>query len=360
MLDIPFTSDPAQSFSVSLAGVRLQLEARWNDIGQRWTLDIVRASDGVSLALGIPMLVGQDFLAPYALALGGMFATDLSGAGLDAGEDDLGSRVVITWISPDEVAVLAAIPTPPPVIPYSPPVIVPPPVTPPFTPLSLGSTLKLWLRGDLGITQSSGNATAWADQSGNGNHVANVGTVPFVASSINGQPGITCAANAGMQNLTSMALPAGSPRSLFFIVKASSTVGGVLFCNARSSHTQEAWLLGAGGSVPGLAYASDAASFETISPATISGVPLLISVMTTGAAGALVTYKINDVSQSVSNTGTTVVETGSAGFGIGILPYLTGTLGFIGDICEAIICDTVLSAPNEALVRNYALARYGT
>jgi len=61
---------------------------------------------------------------------------------------------------------------------------------PPFLPTRLPG-LVLWLRADLGITLNGGNVSAWADQSGNGNH-ATQGTAAnqplYVSSGINGRP----------------------------------------------------------------------------------------------------------------------------------------------------------------------------
>jgi hypothetical protein len=274
-----------------------------------------------------------------------------SGAGIDSrvvlSVCDAAVRVRVTWVSGSGTYLLnvhgSATPTP-------------------FTPLSLGSTLKLWLRGDLGITQSAGNVTAWADQSGNGNSVVNSGTIPFVASSINGQPGITCAVNAGMQSTTSSPLPAGSPRTIFFVAKASSAVGGGLFCNRLSSHTQEVWLMGASGSQPGLTYASDGvvvAAYYKIPTPTISNIPSILEVSVTGAAGATPVVYLNGASQVPTQSGpSTSVETGTLGFGIGMFPYQPTIFGFVGDICEAIICDTQLPAPDDASVKNYLSSRY--
>src|SRR5262245_24839304 len=54
--------------------------------------------------------------------------------------------------------------------------------------------LRLWLRADQGVTtDGSGNVTAWADQSGNGNNATSSGvmTPTFVAnSSINNGPAV--------------------------------------------------------------------------------------------------------------------------------------------------------------------------
>lgn len=232
-----------------------------------------------------------------------------------------------------------------------------------FVPTDLGSTLKLWLRGDIGITQSGGNVTAWADQSGNANNVTNVGTVPFAASSINGLPGITCAANAGMQNTTSSPISAGGPRTVIVVAKASSEYGGALFCNYRTANTQEVHLWGAASPEPGMVYASNLGAGgrnQDISPTpTISG-SLILEVTYAGPSGALATAAINGAPQSVGVPygAAILVETGSAGFGVGILPYNTTAFGWHGDICEVIVCDSILSAANMAKLHDYLYLRY--
>lgn len=104
METLPFTSDPAQAFTVALGGAKYDVVARYNDSAGFWTLDIARAA--VPLVSQVPILIGQDMLGPYALQMGGLVATDLSGAGLDAGPDDLGDRVIVCWLSLDELAAI--------------------------------------------------------------------------------------------------------------------------------------------------------------------------------------------------------------------------------------------------------------
>lgn len=106
---LPFTSDPAQTFTVALAGTKYDIEARYNDAAGYWTFDLSLTSTGVTLISEVPILIGQDLLAPYALQIGGFVATDLSGAGLDAGPDDFGDRVIVSWLSPTELANLIAL-----------------------------------------------------------------------------------------------------------------------------------------------------------------------------------------------------------------------------------------------------------
>jgi hypothetical protein len=108
MLNVPFTPDYDQRFTSQLGDVRYVFDARWNERGQVWTLDIARESDGVQLIAGVPLLGGQDCLAPYALGIGGLFPIDLSLTDSDPGPDDFGERVIVTWFSNDELAAIRA------------------------------------------------------------------------------------------------------------------------------------------------------------------------------------------------------------------------------------------------------------
>jgi hypothetical protein len=109
MQELPFTSNPAQAFTVALGGTKYDITARYNDLAGYWTFDLTRTQDHAVLVSEVPILIGQDLLGPYALQVGGLVATDLSGVGLDAGPDDLGDRVTVTWLSPAELSALAAL-----------------------------------------------------------------------------------------------------------------------------------------------------------------------------------------------------------------------------------------------------------
>lgn len=102
---IPFTVDPFQGVTVSLGEDRYKFDARYNEEGF-WTFDLTRVSDGVQLLSSVPIFIGQDLLEPYALQIGGLIASDLSGAMLDVGAEDFGERVVVAWLSADELAAL--------------------------------------------------------------------------------------------------------------------------------------------------------------------------------------------------------------------------------------------------------------
>jgi hypothetical protein len=105
---LPFTDEPAQSFTVALGGSKFLIDARYNDIAGFWTFDVTAQTSQVQLVAGVPILIGQDLLAPYALGIGGFLATDTASGGVDAGPDDLGVRVTVTWLSEAELQIVRA------------------------------------------------------------------------------------------------------------------------------------------------------------------------------------------------------------------------------------------------------------
>lgn len=114
MLTIPFTSDPWHTFTTMLNEVEYRFSTNFNTRNERWYFDLAREDTGEVLVAGVPILIGCDLLAPYGLGIGSMFAHDLAAAAavedagilpqsVDAGENDLGSRVVVLYIAPGEV-----------------------------------------------------------------------------------------------------------------------------------------------------------------------------------------------------------------------------------------------------------------
>ncbi len=110
MLVVPFTSDYDQTFRTQLGDATYVIDARWNERGQRWTFDLTRDSDSVLLVAGVPLLLGQDVLSPYALGIGGMVVGDLSGTLSDPGPDDFDVRCPVVYLTPDELALLSGVP----------------------------------------------------------------------------------------------------------------------------------------------------------------------------------------------------------------------------------------------------------
>ena len=115
MLLIPFNNDPSNVFTTQFGNAKYTFETRYNEgptgEGGFWTFDMTRAIDNVKLVSGVPILLGQDMIEPYALGIGSLIPVDEANTDTDAGVDDLGVRVNVYWFSADEVAQAAAVAT---------------------------------------------------------------------------------------------------------------------------------------------------------------------------------------------------------------------------------------------------------
>ena len=212
---------------------------------------------------------------------------------------------------------------------------------------------KLWLRGDLGITQSGGNVTAWADQSGTGNDAANSGTIPYVASSINGQPGLTIAAGTG---LTGNANPVttGSARSTFVVAKGTNAAAYSLFCYRKTGAYWAAQM----NYQTSFSYVETdgVAQNNTITPGFNPGASN--NIFQHGSDGVFtnpIKLWINNVSKTVTGTQLNT-ESGTAGYIVGNTANFTQ--GWVGDIAEVIVYDTDLGSTDRNSVYSYLSARY--
>ncbi|KAA6459622.1 hypothetical protein DYQ86_16010 [Acidobacteria bacterium AB60] len=67
-----------QRFQISLAGVQYQMTVRWNAMNETWVLDLADQS-GNPILSGIPLVTGEDLLAPFGyLDLGGQLIVQTS------------------------------------------------------------------------------------------------------------------------------------------------------------------------------------------------------------------------------------------------------------------------------------------
>ena len=211
---------------------------------------------------------------------------------------------------------------------------------------------KLWLRGDLGITQAAGLVSAWADQSGNANDAAQ-GTGAkqpvFSASSINGQPGLTF---SGAKFLDGAGDPVGPDAARTYFIVASLSDGGDLYVSRpngtalyqdvpQSSSLGNRWIC-------------DGASNTTIATAPALS-PCIYESTYAGALGA-VTCTIDGVSYAVSGS---LLAGDSLGSGYRVNTRDGSVFSVAGDVCEIIIYDSVLASGDATTVRNYLGARYG-
>ena len=101
MVLIPFTSTK-ETFTCQLGDWLFRFDTLFNDYEGIWHFDLTDAATNTRLASSIPVLLGEDLLYPMNLGIGTMMVIDMSGAGLEAGPDDLGTRVVVAYYTPEE------------------------------------------------------------------------------------------------------------------------------------------------------------------------------------------------------------------------------------------------------------------
>lgn len=101
--ELPLSNDAAQAFTCQLGEVKYYFEARINSRNGVWTLDMYDDATRAPIIQGMALVLGQDLLAPYNFGIGSLVVIDNSAQGKEAGEEDLGARVAVYWVSPDEV-----------------------------------------------------------------------------------------------------------------------------------------------------------------------------------------------------------------------------------------------------------------
>ena len=82
------------------------VRALWNAPGQAWHLYLT-ASDGTDLLIGKAIRVGVDMLSQHvgaSLPPGALVAVDTTGRGIDPGRTELGGRVVLVYVTAEELA----------------------------------------------------------------------------------------------------------------------------------------------------------------------------------------------------------------------------------------------------------------
>lgn len=106
IVDLPVLQDGSWfQFSIELDSVTYQFEFRWNERESCWYTTL-RDGEGNPIVSGRKVVLGPLFHKfrsnPSAPQLGDVYVTDTSGAELDAGLEDLGRRVKLTYASDSE------------------------------------------------------------------------------------------------------------------------------------------------------------------------------------------------------------------------------------------------------------------
>lgn len=108
MVLIPFTSTKEQ-FTCQLGDYIFRFATLFNDYEAVWHFDLIDATTGEVICYQIPVLLGCDLLYPLNLGIGAMFAADMSNTGVDAGADDLGDRIIVSYYTEQEKAAYAIV-----------------------------------------------------------------------------------------------------------------------------------------------------------------------------------------------------------------------------------------------------------
>lgn len=108
MVIIPFSGIPKEDVDFNLNGLEVTLQARYSDVADCWGLTILdRTFDPPRPILeGVTLVTGVDVLHPFAIGLGGLACVSTDGSGVDPGQGELGQRVKVVYLTPDEVAAL--------------------------------------------------------------------------------------------------------------------------------------------------------------------------------------------------------------------------------------------------------------
>lgn len=93
--------DPEQRFELTLEEIRYECRVRWNSRLELWFIDILEAASRSPVALGRALVLGE--LIAKAELGGALMMVDWSRTGREAGLADLGTRVELWYLGPDDL-----------------------------------------------------------------------------------------------------------------------------------------------------------------------------------------------------------------------------------------------------------------
>lgn len=237
-----------------------------------------------------------------------------------------------------------------------------------FSPLDI-SQLKVWLKGDAGVTLVGGEVDVWADQSGNFNNVSAPAAInrPTITTR-NGKPVLVFTGSAGAKSLRNLTTELLRNLDAATIIVAGS-------CSDSSSSRQQVAIGTAtntaralvgykptGGSKLGASAAgrrnnADALSVE-VGQSTLD-TSWLNNYAVFNWNGAILTSYVNGVQSDILNPFQTAGITPNDGGGIAIGSNLTLTGGWHqGQIAEVLVYHKALSLAELSQVNTYLNSRW--
>ena len=233
----------------------------------------------------------------------------------------------------------------------------------PTGPGGIDSDLILWLKADAGVTESSNDVSAWADQSSTGNN-ASQGTPAnqptYTSSSANYNPGITFDdAESHYLSLSAASLPSGtSARSYIFVATPVNVAARSFFEHGTVAVPQ----------LFGTRFDETEISVEFnghrigISPSVISDqdLNLITYTLPSSPTSSQLTIHVDGTeytSLSTLSGSNKTVNTGTTAAYIGANISLSGY--FEGAINEIIVYEVELDSEDREAVQSYLALKYG-
>lgn len=238
----------------------------------------------------------------------------------------------------------------------------------PFVPTDISGNI-LWLRGDIGITQTSGNISAWTDQSGNGNDATQATSLnqPTYTTNINSQKTLTFDGANSFMNLPSFAILGA--KTIVTVVRLAATpsvFASVLTLKDTAGTLSEQTLFASSAGYQLVSYVVDMTAFgETsvgyfpISPEIDSNPhSYLVTYNGITVAPGNFTAQFDSTDEAVVNSGA-FARAPSDSASIGARVGVGGnTFYFQGDIAEIIVYNNVISSGDQIKLNTYLESRY--
>jgi hypothetical protein len=103
ILEIPILESVAQEMVIQFGNVKYRLGLQYNERSQIWTMNIMEEVSKSFLIYGMPLVLGQELLAPYNFEIGRMVVFDKNKDGKDPTFTGFSADAVLVWFSADEV-----------------------------------------------------------------------------------------------------------------------------------------------------------------------------------------------------------------------------------------------------------------
>lgn len=224
----------------------------------------------------------------------------------------------------------------------------------------------LWLKSDVGITQSSGFVDGWADQSGNNNNATGSGATrpTFNASDVNfnGLPSLTfpntASSNFFLQIADNDNLDDTDQLTIFVVLRPTSNVPatqlGLLSKRVGNNTNQSYYLEITSANRYRVAVSTSAAANLVNTNSTLNQQDIVAFVM----SGATKNGYMDGAANS-NPAGTNTVPNNASDLFIGSYDLSTNN-GLEGSLVEVIIYKSALNAAQRQIVENYLSAKYNS